>query len=223
MSFQRITIIGSMPLANSDATAARTIRSASFSSRWISTRCAASVVAVAQPAQRGDDLLGRAHEHVGHLLGLLHRRLDAVEPELVGGLLGEVDDVVERARQRVDVGGVEVRAPRRLLGEAAEDLVGDPVALVLALDDRLGRAPAGSGIVGEQVAQQLARRAARCARTPRTARGARWVLLAPPHMLARVPARARMRGGRSQPLHDRVHAAVTAARRGRAIVRSRCT
>jgi len=39
MSFQRITIIGSMPVANSDATASRWSRSASFSSRWISTRC----------------------------------------------------------------------------------------------------------------------------------------------------------------------------------------
>src|SRR3954454_20848687 len=37
MSFQRRTTIGSMPLANSDATASRTSRSPSFSRRWIST------------------------------------------------------------------------------------------------------------------------------------------------------------------------------------------
>ena len=36
MSFHRITTIGSIPLANSDATASREIRSPSFSSRWIS-------------------------------------------------------------------------------------------------------------------------------------------------------------------------------------------
>ena len=36
MSFQRITTIGSIPLAKSEATASREIRSPSFSSRWIS-------------------------------------------------------------------------------------------------------------------------------------------------------------------------------------------
>ena len=112
MSFQRMTIIGSIPVANSEATAARTIRSASFSRRWISTSCWATVLAVAQPAQAVGHEVGGADEHLGHLLRLLHRRLDAVEPELVGGLLGVVDDVVERARQRVDVGGVEVRRAR---------------------------------------------------------------------------------------------------------------
>jgi hypothetical protein len=60
-------------------------------------------------------------------LGLLHRRLDAVEGELVGGLLGEVDDVVERAGQGVDVVGVEVRPPAAALGEAVQDVVDDPV------------------------------------------------------------------------------------------------
>ena len=112
MSFQRITTIGSMPSANSDATASRTIRSASFSSRWISTRWA-GVAAVVQPGERGRELVGRADEHVGDLLRRLHRRLDAVAAELVGGLLGEVDDVVERAGQRVHVGrlGHGARAP----------------------------------------------------------------------------------------------------------------
>ena len=68
--------------------------------------------------------------------GLLHRRLDAVERELVGGLLGEVDDVVERAGERVHVGGVQVRAAR--LPRSASrwmDVVDDPVALLLAQQD----------------------------------------------------------------------------------------
>ena len=109
---------------------------------------------VAQPAQRVGDLLGGADEHVGDLLGLLHRRLDAVEPELVGGLLGVVDDVVERAGERVHVGRVERRAPRAVLGEPVQDVVGDPVALLLA--QRACRAPSAGalGIVGEHVAQQ---------------------------------------------------------------------
>ena len=75
-----------------------------------------------------------------------------VAAELVGGLLGEVDDVVERDGERVDVGGVEVRAAA-LLGEPAQDRVGDPVALLLAevdLADLLG----GVGDGRERVAQQ---------------------------------------------------------------------
>ena len=69
MSFQRITTIGSMPSTNSDATASRTIRSASFSSRWISTQVRPASTAVVQPGERGDELVGRADEHVGDLLG----------------------------------------------------------------------------------------------------------------------------------------------------------
>ena len=66
------------------------------------------------------DVTSRAarDEQLRDRLGLLHRRLDAVAAELVGGLLGEVDDVVERDRERVHVGGVEVGAAA-LLGEPA--------------------------------------------------------------------------------------------------------
>ncbi len=56
-----------------------------------------------------DDLLAGADEHVGELDGLLHRRLHAVELEQRGGLLGVVDDVVERRGQRVAVARVERR------------------------------------------------------------------------------------------------------------------
>src|SRR3954454_24144601 len=64
---------------------------------------------------------------------LLHRRLDLVEAEEVGGLLGEVDDVVHPGRQGVDVLAVDRRHEGRI--EAADDVVGDPVALLLGDDD----------------------------------------------------------------------------------------
>jgi hypothetical protein len=67
----------------------------------------------AQRAQRRCDLLGAA-EQVGDLLGLLHRRLDAVEPELVGRLLGGVDDVVERDALDVAGGLLEQRQQLRV-------------------------------------------------------------------------------------------------------------
>ena len=110
MSFQRITTIGSMPLTNSEAMPSRLIRSPSFSSRLISTRCGGRSAPVRSAAQRLGDLLGGADEHLGERVGLLHRRLDGVDAERVGGLLGVVDDVVERGRQQVAVGGVERRA-----------------------------------------------------------------------------------------------------------------
>ena len=104
MSFQRITIIGSMPATKRLAIAARWIRSASFSSRWISTSCGPTSRPLRSPRRLVATCSEAFDEHLGDLLRLLHRRLDAVERELVGGLLGEVDDVVERAGERVHVG-----------------------------------------------------------------------------------------------------------------------
>ena len=137
MSFQRITIIGSMPATKRSAMAARWIRSPSFSSRWISTSCGPTSSPLRSPRRLSATCSAR-HEHVCHLLGLLHRRLDAVQRELVGGLLGVVDDVVERARERVHVGGVQVGAAAAALGEAVEDVVDDPVAFLLAQQDVAG-------------------------------------------------------------------------------------
>ena len=59
--------------------------------------------------QRSAPTIGCAgrDEHVGELDRLLHRRFDAVQAELGGGLLGVVDDVVERGREHVAVAGVE--------------------------------------------------------------------------------------------------------------------
>jgi len=114
------------------------------------------VVAVAQAAQGARDVLGRTDQHLGDLLRLLHRRLDAVEPEAVAGLLGVVDDVVERARERVDVGGVDRRAPVALFGQPVQDVVGDAIALLLGQQEVAGQAGA-LRILREHVAQQQRR------------------------------------------------------------------
>ena len=102
-------------------------------------------------------LFAGADQHLGQRHGLLHRSLDAVQPERVAGLLGVVDDVVERARQLVDVGGPERRpaAPRALPVEAVDDVVGDPVALLLA-QQQIARERRTLGEIGEHVAQQQA-------------------------------------------------------------------
>ena len=76
------------------------------------------------------------------LLGLDHRRLDPVEREEVRDLLDPVDDVVEPGRERVDVLAVDRRDER--LVEALDDVVRDPVALLLA-DDDVARELAVSG------------------------------------------------------------------------------
>ena len=152
MSFQRITTIGSMPLANSEAIASRLSRSPSFSRRWISTSAGPTSLPVRSPRSALRDLLAGADEHVAHAVGLLHRRLDVVDAERVGGLLGVVDDVVERGRQRVAVGEVERRAD--LAGaEPVDDVVRDPVALVLA-DHEVVRELGALGVVVDDVAQQ---------------------------------------------------------------------
>ena len=167
MSFQRITTIGSVPCANSDATPSRSRRSPSFSRRWISTRCGASSSPVRRQRSACDDRLAGRDQHVGELDRLLHRRLDGVEAELGGGLLGVVDDVVERGREHVAVARVErpaAHAPAAV--EPVDDVVGDAVALALAGGDLL-RERGVLGELREQLAQQHRRSAARCARRPR--------------------------------------------------------
>ena len=42
-------------------------------------------------------------QHVREPDRLIHRGLDLVEAEIVGNLLGVIDDVVERGREREDV------------------------------------------------------------------------------------------------------------------------
>src|SRR4051794_14904499 len=100
------------------------------------------VAEVAQPRHRLRDLAGGLHEHVGEPLRLLEGRLDLVEPEVVGDLLRVIHDVVERRGERVDVLAVD-RGDEHLV-EAADDVVRDPVALLLADEDVAGE----RGILG---------------------------------------------------------------------------
>src|SRR4051812_9527181 len=93
----------------------------------------ADVLEVAQARHRLGDLPGRLEDDVGQPLGLLHRGLDAVEPEVVRHLVDEVDDVVERRGQLEDVLPVDRRDERRV--QPLDDVVGDPVAGLLADDD----------------------------------------------------------------------------------------
>ena len=158
MSFQRITTIGSIPCTNSEASASRTLRSPSFSSRLISTvkwRMSPNV------RSRGIalfDLAARLVQDPRQLLRLVHRRLDPVEPEVVRDLLDVVDDVVERRGEVEDVLALDRRDERRV--EALDDVVRDPVALLLADHDLAGELP----VVGPAVEHPLEqrRRPARC-------------------------------------------------------------
>ena len=90
-----------------------------------------------QPRQRLGDLATGLVQDLGQLDRLVHRRLDAVEAEEVGDLLGEVQDVVEARRQREDVLAVDRRDERRV--ELVDDVVGDPVALLLGEQDLPGQ------------------------------------------------------------------------------------
>jgi len=110
----------------------------------------------AQAAQRLGDLLAGAHEHVGELDRPLHRSFDPVQAELGRGLLGVVDDVVERRRERVAFAGRERRAQAPSGGQAVDDVVRDAVAFLLADLQVLSEGRA-LGVLGEQVAQQKAR------------------------------------------------------------------
>src|SRR3954454_19610848 len=89
-----------------------------------------------QPRDRVVHLAACLVEDARQLLRLLHRRLDAVEPEVVRDLLDVVDDVVERGGQVEDVLALDRRDER--LVEALDDVVRDPVALLLADHDLAG-------------------------------------------------------------------------------------
>ena len=95
----------------------------------LSVSSPARAAAISRPASRSTPVSSTR---------LLHRRLDLVEAEHVGGLLGVVDHVVQRRGQRVDVLAVE-RGHRGGV-ELVEDVVGDPVALLLELLDLAAQA-----------------------------------------------------------------------------------
>src|SRR4051812_25010352 len=110
------------------------------------------VAEVAQLRHRLGDLAGGLVEHVGELLRLLERGLDLVEAEVVGDLLRVVDDVVERGGERVYVLAVDRRDEQ--LVEAADDVVCDPVALLLA-DKDVAREVGVLGVAAQHLVEQV--------------------------------------------------------------------
>src|SRR4051812_682096 len=110
------------------------------------------VAEVAQLRHRLGDLARGLVEHVGELLRLLERRLDLVEAEVVGDLLRVVDDVVERGGERVYVLAVDRRDEQ--LVEAADDVVCDPVALLLA-DKDVAREVGVLGVAAQHLVEQV--------------------------------------------------------------------
>ncbi len=156
MSFQRITTIGSMPWTNSDATPSRSRRSPSFFEPMDLRQVGCEILVRVQAAQRADDLPSRADEHLGEFHRLLHRRLDAVETELGGGLLGVVDDVIHGRRQRIAVSGIERPAHAAAPVQPVDDVVSDAIALALTRGQVFGQRRV-LGELGQQLAQQFAR------------------------------------------------------------------
>src|SRR4051794_18743549 len=106
----------------------------------------------AQPWDCAAELAGGLVQDPRHLQRLLHRRLDAVEAHEVGHLLDEVDDVVERGGQRVDVLAVDRSDERGV--QPLDDVVRDAVALLLA-DDDVARQLALVGPAVEHPLQEL--------------------------------------------------------------------
>ena len=151
MSFQRITTIGSIPVVEqrrdglADDPVAVVLQPVQLD------RVVRDVPEPAQPRHGLRDLARRRVEHPREVLRLRHRRLDLVQPEVVGDLLGEVDHVVERGGQLVDVLAVDRR--HEGLVEALDDVVRDPVALLLA-DQDLARELVALGVLLQQLLEQ---------------------------------------------------------------------
>src|SRR5439155_1670296 len=79
-----------------------------------------------------------------------------IQAELGCSLLGVVDDVIERSRERVAVAGCERCAQAPAGRQAVDDVVRDAIAFLLADLQVLSQSRA-LGILGEQIAQQQAR------------------------------------------------------------------
>src|SRR5215208_1779146 len=112
------------------------------------------VLEAAHAGHRLGDLTAGRHKHLGQPHRLLHGSLDLVEDEEVGGLLGEVDDIVQRGGQAVDVLSID-RGHEGLI-EALDDVVGDPVALLLGDEDLPGE-PALLREVADHLQEEIRR------------------------------------------------------------------
>ena len=130
MSFQRITISGSIRSSRkSAAIASWTMRSPSSSSRFSSTsapgrRGAPSAASARSRAARPPD------EDPALLDGVPRRRLDPVELEQVADLLDVVDDVVELGRELVDVLAVERRHVLRVQERISSRVISSPAVSI---------------------------------------------------------------------------------------------
>src|SRR5437588_3788486 len=118
-------------------------------------RVVRNVLEGAQARYRIADRAGGLKQHVREALRLLHRGLDLVEAQVVGRLLGVVDDVVERGRERVDVLTVDRRDEGLI--EAPDDVVRDPVAVLLADEDVAGQLLAPVRVRPQQLVEQVGR------------------------------------------------------------------
>ena len=106
------------------------------------------VLEAVEPAHGLVELDRRAQDDLGLLTRMAGNLLDAVRVEVVGGVVDEVADVVERHGQPVDVVAVEGRHERPV--EQADDLACDVVSLVLV---RLDPADELCAVVREAVEQ----------------------------------------------------------------------
>src|SRR3954447_5825125 len=156
MSFQRMTTIGSIPLANSEATASRDSRSPSFSSRWISIRLTDSSCPARSAPSASVTCSVDATRTSAIATACSIGASIAYRPQVVGGLLGVVDDVVEPRGQVVDVGRLERRPLAGALMQSVDDVVGDAVALPLAYQ-HVARQLRPLRVVSNHLAQQGAR------------------------------------------------------------------
>ena len=110
------------------------------------------ILEAAQPGQRLGDLAAGLVQDLGEVLRLRHRGLDLVEAEVVGDLLGEVDDVVERRGEQDDVLTVDRRHERVV--EPVDQVMGDPVAVLLA-DQDVAREVLLLGVAAQHLVEQV--------------------------------------------------------------------
>ncbi len=127
MSFQRITITGSMRSSlNRLARAARATSSASSSISLIARIRSDEPRRPRSSAEQHRQLVGGADEKRAQRERLLRRHLDAVETEQLGRVLRRVGDVVDGERERDDVVAVVRRDEHgvRQREQRRNDLVG---------------------------------------------------------------------------------------------------
>ena len=85
-----------------------------------------------QSGKSHGDLRRREGQHIRESDRLVHRGFDPVQDNGVARFVCVVDDVIDSSREAVGVVGVDCREIRPG-GERVDDVVGDPVTLVLTL------------------------------------------------------------------------------------------